>query len=232
VPLLFIQTPRVTEATDENGRSLLAISSRAPFFSFNDGINAASLSISLKAPDHRGGKITRLKGSLPVEVMVRPQGLVTVPDLGQAQGKIYRGGQGHQLHVESVQSNGNLWTVNVRLSGPPGWRYNANQHGLELIDAHGRVLRLPYLWLQESPLHWPQPEDLAWLMAAPLAPSLLQVPWPTLARQRFGEQRLEWRGTLQRFSPVMLASPVRLRLYRYDHLKAELPFELRDVPLP
>ena len=192
----------------------------------------ASLPILLKPPDRRGGTLSVLKGLLQVEVAVRPQELVAVPDLARAQRKTFRGAEDYQLHIEAVQPAGNVWSIHLQVIGPPGWQYDSNRYGMELIDARGRLARFQYLWLQSSPLRKPQPEDLAWFMAAPLASSLVQLPWPTLARQRGGGERLEWRGTIQHYSPVEFVSPVKLRFYPFDRLKAELPFELRDVPLP
>jgi hypothetical protein len=222
----------VTEASDENGRSLVAAPPGQRFFYLNDGINPTSLPLSLKAPDHRGGTLRLLKGFLPVEVIARPRELVTVPDVNKAQGKSYRGGEGHQLHIESVRSANSFWNLDVRLSGPPGWQYDPNTYGLELIDAHDRVIRFRYAQFQPFQRQRPQPEDLAWLTAAPLAPSLLQVPWTALAQLRVGGQRMEWRGWVQQYSRQKLDAPVRLRLYRFERLKGELPFEFHDLPLP
>jgi hypothetical protein len=73
---------------------------------------------------------------------------------------------------------------------------------------------------------------MALLTAAPLASSLQRIPWPALALQRFGPDRLEWHGAIQLYPPAELTAPIKFRLYRFKRLRAELPFELRDVPLP
>ena len=104
--------------------------------------------------------------------------------------------------------------------------------GLELTDARGRSAHFNNVSLTQWPLREPQPEDLAWLTAAPQAPSLPWLPWTALALQPARQGRMEWRGKLQLAAPAAFEEPVQLRFYRFDRLKTEVPFELRDVPLP
>jgi hypothetical protein len=91
---------------------------------------------------------------------------------------------------------------------------------------------LSYGTLAPAPVRGLQPEDLAWLASDPLAPGPAAVPWPALAWQRARAEWAEWSGTLHFLPPPQFEGPVQLRLYRFDRLQAELPFELHDVPLP
>jgi len=190
------------------------------------------VALPLKGPGGLGERIKILKGVLPVEVIARQQDLVTVPDLARAAGQTFWGPQGHRLTVDQVQQNAQFWTVQVRLLDPPGWRQDPNQHGVELSDARGHSVDLSQQGLRRFQLREPQPEDLAWLTAAPQSASLLQVPWPALARQRPFQERTEGRGTLRGFTPIALEGKVSLRFYRFERLRTEVPFELHDVPLP
>jgi hypothetical protein len=169
---------------------------------------------------------------LPLEIPARQQELVSVADVGHAAGRSFHGGQGHRLTLVSVQPQGRNWTLRFRLSGPRGWSYSSDTHAFELVDARGRVVRFPALRLASRPLFEPRPEDVAWLAAAPQAPSLLQLPWLALALHDPGDSRRQWFGTLSRLSPFPLEAPVSLRLYRFERLWTELPFELRDLPTP
>jgi hypothetical protein len=233
VPLVEVGQPRVTEARDDNGKSLLAPSSGGEFhYHVNSSFYALNLSILLKPADHQGGKLALLKGTLPVEVRGRQEVLVNVPNLARGQRRVFRGRQGHELIVDNARQNGNSWTLNLRLRGPANWKYDPNTHGLELIDARGRR-SFESAWLNNQPSLWRgQAGDFAWLASAPQAPSLAALPWPAFALPRIPQGQMEWHGNFSRYTGEPLTAPVQLRLVRFVRLKAEVPFELRDVPLP
>jgi WD40 repeat protein len=225
---------RVTEPRDLAGQSLdfPAVPVTTYAHRWTEWAHASWLNVTLKAPQRRDDRIKVLKGVLPVEIMVRRQDLVTVPNLATDIGRTFRGEQGHRLTVEGMQSVGGPYLhLDLRLIGPPGWHYDGNLHGVELVYARGETLSSPHAALSYSRARQPQPEDLAWLAASPQAPSLLGVPWPALAVAPPGQERLEWRGTVRVFNPLPSA-PVQLRFYRFERLKVDLPFELHDVPLP
>jgi hypothetical protein len=232
VRLLTYETPpRLTEARDADGRSFLPAAPPTRYhYSAND--LRMTLNVPLKPPERRGERLQVLKGVLSVEVAARPQDLATVPDLAKAIGKNFRGAEGHRLTVTAARAaGGGQWDVQLRVIGPPGWRYDPKGYAVELIDAHGRTTRASYGTLAPAPVRGLQPEDLAWLAADPGAPGVSAVPWPAAALQRARPEWMEWSGTLHFLAP-QFEGPVRLRFYRFDRLQAELPFELHDVPLP
>jgi WD40 repeat protein len=231
-PLLSVRAPRLTEARAGDGQSLLTPAPASIPFSVQGEIIAGYLSVPLKVSGRSGGKLAILRGALPVEIASRQRELIAVPDLAKAKGRTFRGERGHRLTVQNVQRTGTTLTLLLRLSGPPGWNYNANSQRLELIDAEGRHIHLRPSWLVRTP-----PEllagDAAWLAAAPLAPSLSNLPWPVLALHGVSSsRRMEWYGPVNCFAPEPLAGPIQLRFYQFERLKTEVPFELRDVPLP
>jgi WD40 repeat protein len=227
IPLLSVRQPRLTEARGADGQSLLAPAPPALVdVAVNPSAFMTGLGISLKPMAGRPDKLTVVEGVLPVEVMVRRQELAAVPDLARAEGHTFRGEQGHRVTLTSVRRSGNQWTLECRISGPPGFRYDANHYGLEMIDARGRLARFNPRLQAEAALP-PLAENLLWLAPAPPA-----LPWPALALHAAGPNRVEWRGTLQQTTAVPFESPVRLHFYRFDRLRTEVPFVLRDVPLP
>jgi WD40 repeat protein len=228
--LSYEAPPRLTEARGADGQSYLPAVPPARYRPATDGAYI-SLLCPLKPPERRGERLKVLKGVLSVEIAARPQELATVPDLAKTPGKTFRGAEGHRLTVTAARPGGGQWEVQLRVIGPPGWRYDPKVHAVELIDARGRTSRSSYGTLSPSPVRGLQQEDLAWLAADPGAPGVAAVPWPAVALQRARPQWTEWSGGLYFVAP-QFEGPVRLRLYRFDRLQAELPFELRDVPLP
>jgi WD40 repeat protein len=243
-PLLSVESPRLTEAVDANGRSLLLpMPPPASEALMAPGSIMMTFQVPLNPSADRGGKLKVLKGLLPVTVAARSQALVTVADLGRAQGRSFRGApsplplspggrgvgvRGYELRVATVQRRGDQWEVRVQLTGPPGWHFDSHRYALELAGARGPFLRFDTRPLKPEP----RPEDLAWLAVASQAPTLLGMPWPALALQRTGLARLRWTGTVQLSTPVRLDAPVQLRFSHFDRLRVELPFELHEMPLP
>ena len=140
---------RLTEARDEEGRSLLLPSVFGSVHLGVEGVGMGTMQLRLRPPARSkvNAKIRVLRGVLPLEVMVRQQGLAVVPDLGQARGHTVRGVRGHRLTLEAVRQQGNFLSLQIRLSGPPGWQYEAQTHGLEVIDAGGQKASPPTSWL-------------------------------------------------------------------------------------
>jgi WD40 repeat protein/serine/threonine protein kinase len=224
---------RVTEARDPDGQPFDLIAGPIPNYPprGSEWVSSNGLALALKAPQRRDGRIKVLKGVFPMEIMVRRQDLVTVPDLAACVGRTFGGAQGHRLTVVSLQPAGTFYRLGLRLTGPPGWRYFDHLYGVELADARGDTLAALNPALVQSAARDPRAEDLAWLAASPQAPSLLGVPWPALALARPGRERLQWSGLVQVLSPAPF-TPVQLRFFRFERLKVEVPFELHDVPLP
>ena len=226
--LLSFRHVHLTEANTGDGRSVLPAFQPMPApYAVNEEFSCRRWSCRCGRWSAATSESRWLKGTLSMEVMVRPQELVTVPNLIKAKGQTFHGDQGHRMTVEDVQTTGKQWTVQVRLLGPPGWRFNPNQEALELVDSHGRYVRFLNPAFLAKPVREPQPEDLMWLTASPQT-----LPWAALAMRRSRRQRLEWDGTLNLLTQLPLTEPVKLRVYRFERVQAELPFELHDVPLP
>jgi WD40 repeat protein len=224
---------RLTEAQSDGQSLLLRGGAVFPQGSFDaGGVQQINVGLRLKPIDHRGGKLKVLKGVLPLEVMVRQRPRVIVPDLARAQGRTFFGKQGRRLTVMQARQFGNQWSLSVRVAGAPGYRYDAKRCGLELVDARGRIVPLQIALYGPVPLRSPPPEDVAWLAASPLTPALGAVPWTAFAAQTRRPRVGEWQGTGWANSAERLETPVRLRFFDCDYLRTELPFELRDVPLP
>ena len=231
---LAVSSVRLTEAQSDDGRSLLFANARiSPQGRSNlAGLPYFDLSLPLKAIDRRGGKIKVLKGVLSLDMIVRPRQRLIVPDLAKAQGRTYFGEEGRRLTFLQAQQFGNQWNLFLNVAGPPSWKYDPKRCGFELVDARGRSLRLPQPLQGYVRTNAVQPEDTAWLAAAPLAPSLLTVPWTAFAAQAYRPVAGLWQGSLWINSGEPLKTPVRLRMFDCETLHTELPFELRDVPLP
>jgi hypothetical protein len=196
------------------------------------GVEWTYVSLPLKGIDRRGGTIKVLKGVLALDVMVRPIERVVVPDLAKAQGRTFFGEHGRRLTVLQAQQISNGWNLSLGVAGPPDWRNEPKRCGFELVDARDRPVQLVNPLHGPYPLRTPQPEDAAWMAASPLAPSLLAVPWTAFAVQSRRPTAGQWQGNFWVNSKEPLQAPVRLRFYDCEYLRTEVPFELRDVPLP
>ena len=224
----------MTEARSDDGQSLLirnGIPSRQGLFDVR-GIQRFNGSVPLKAMDRRGGKLKVLKGKVSLEIMVRPHERVVVPDLAKAQRRLFFGKEGRRLTIQEAGRYGNQWNVSLSVAGPASWQFNPKRCGFELVDGRGRTVPLTPSLSGPYPLRSPQPEDVAWFAMAPLAPSLLATPWTAFALQSRRPTAGQWQGTLWVNSSEPLEAPVRLRMFDCETLRTELPFELRDVPLP
>jgi WD40 repeat protein len=227
--LSFQSLARVTEARGADGQALPLSPSPIGYPQLVDGIFTGGLQIPLKAPERRVDRIKVLRAVLPVELMVRRQDLVMVPDLARAAGQTFAGGQGHRLTMGMVGPPGVYQLLEFRLSGLGVGSQDLRLFGVEVLDARRRRQLATRVALTPAPTSKPQPEDLAWL-AAPPAPSLAGLPWVALALQGSPGNPREWRGTVQ--VPPSFEAPIRLRFFRFERLRTDLPFELHDVPLP
>jgi hypothetical protein len=230
-----VVTPlRLTEVRGDDGQSLRLPNEMGFLVGLSEeaGVERTNVNVPLKATDRRGGAIKVLKGVLVLDVMVRRIERVVVPDLAKAKGRTFFGEQGRRLTVVQAQQIGNGWNVSFGVAGPPDWRYDAKRCGFELVDARGHSERLTNPLFGPFPLRSPQPEDAAWMAASPLAPSLSAVPWTAIAVQSRRPTAGQWQGNFWVNSKERLEAPVRLRFLDYEYLRTEVPFELRDVPLP
>ena len=193
--------------------------------------------LPLKSSERRGGVLKRLKGVVPVEVMIERRDLATATDVGKAAGKTFDG-DGVRLSVRGVQSvpngpTGQPFVVTLTLDGGPDWAYNAASMVFELTDAEGRRVRPT--WANVNSLGAARragPVQLGVFWAAPAAGLPGAVPWAALVRNAPHPER-SWGANLQFISPDKLdLSTAKLTLFRFRRVRTELPFEFHDLPLP
>ncbi len=226
---------RVTEARGPDGQSRdLADVPRGyyPSVTNGGGVCTGMLSLPLKGADRRNDRLKLLKGVVPLEIMIRRQDLVTVPDLAGAAGRTYCGEQGYDVAVVQARTDGPQRMVHLRMVGPLGRRYEWNLYGVEISDSRGHSQRSTNLaWNASSPAFRPE-DPLAWLATAPQAPLPAGLPWAALTFPGPLRQQWECHCWLNDSMPVPFEGPVTLRFYRFERMKVDLPFELHDVPLP
>jgi WD40 repeat protein len=231
--------PRVVEARAAGGQSLLS-NSPAPayYFMSRPELQDFMYNLSLQVPGDRGGRLQDLKGVLPVEVLAHRQDLLTVADLPRAKGKTFQGARGVGVTITNVQHQQfGLAIVQLTLTGPANWAYDASRHEFDLVDAQGQRFRPFYKGLTRQRRRQVIPDDLAWLSLSPGAGFPAQLPWGALANA--GQNgSWQWTGQIQfqlpgPFQPAgALAPPAKLVFYSAERLRAELPFEFHDLPLP
>src|SRR5262249_7475798 len=102
--ILSTGSPRIVEATDAGGQSLVGKQTNNWWYNPMDyGLEMRALSLPLQVPAKRGGRLKDLKCVLPVEVMLRRRDLLTVADLSAAKGRTFQGENGIRLTIQSVQ---------------------------------------------------------------------------------------------------------------------------------
>jgi len=113
---------RVSEATDENGQSLLTPTSPGSTFQHQSGYNrfepaggiAIQTTIPLKYPDRPGRRIKSLRGVVPVTVSARKDDPMVIP-LADAKGKTYHNSE-ISLTIHEVKTDGNNAQTSIDLS--------------------------------------------------------------------------------------------------------------------
>lgn len=213
--------PRLTEAVDEKGRSLLPPESGNPFHHYSGynampipGGSSVQLSFPLSMPSAPGANIKRLKGSIPVVVMARKDEPLVVPLTER--NKTFQNGQ-VTITVHEVKRDPNQpfttleMTVKLASRGaqqPFQQGFAAElmtfrnhpgnpQNQVEIVDSQGR----PY----------PQ--------------------WFAFNAQPGNDgTRLTLR--LMQLDQNALGPPAEIRFYEMARATTEVSFELTDVPMP
>jgi WD40 repeat protein len=131
--------PRVTEATDDTGRSLMPAEGPDYINHYYNPVypaQALQMMLPLRAPPKLGGKLKTLKGRLPLEVMVGRRPLLTVDDVANASGKTFHGEDDLRLTVRNVQANNSQVTLELTWNSKKN--LERDTHDLMLTDAEGR----------------------------------------------------------------------------------------------
>jgi hypothetical protein len=234
---LGLGIPRVVEARDDADLSRVpAAAADAGIFEYIYTPLVSRQRILAFAPAvPRGGVLKVVRGVLPVETAGRREDLATVADLGKAEGKTTAGEAGLRLTIQRVQNLGPQATVWFTLDDRSEETYRPTTHSFELTDGRGRVWRTTGYSVYPVSLVPPPVAaagELGLLGAAPGAGFPGGLPWGALAaRTRDADRR--WGGNVL-FSPPEKTdlTTAKLTFYRYRRLRAEVPFEFHDLPLP
>jgi WD40 repeat protein len=223
---------RVLVAEDEEGKSLLAVRPLPAPEHFVEPLMLLTTRVYLNAPSRSEGRLKRLEGVVPVEVLTRRKVLAEVKDLEQAGGKSWPAEGGLRLGVAEYRGpQTGLARITLDLEGPPGWHFDPRHHRVEVIDRQGHVWRAPFQARSRLP-DGPYPGQAALLVAAPLLALPAAVPWGGLALARHPAGTARWRVQVGLYSNPSAPAPDRLRFVEGRLLRAEVPFSFRDVPLP
>jgi WD40 repeat protein len=227
--LRAVGPPRVTEALDGRGRSLAppVPASRPALTAWPPSPLPRDHSLRLEQPEQPGGTLKLLRVALPVEALVRRQDLGTV-DLGKGPaGRSLPLPGGARLGIQDVRRQARGLEVWVTLTTTAAWPYDERRHNFELIDAQGRRHRPVF---GDRLLPGParpelRPDDLALLGGPPGS-----VPWGGLALR--AARPHPWLTGRLLFRPEEGLEKCKLVFFEATRLRAELPFEFRDLPLP
>ncbi|MGO9467713.1 MAG: hypothetical protein ACLQIB_37990 [Isosphaeraceae bacterium] len=217
-PRLSVQQtapPRVVEAVDDRGNSLIPPANENPAFNrFSGYFGMASgpvmqVQAGLHRPVDAGATIKKLRGAIPVAVSSRQPNPLIVP-LANAAGKTF-GGDDLQITVHSIRGLPNNRQTAIELSvkapddratasqnnSPDGFnpimpRLNVQQLPIEIFDARGQMVP----WFQST-------------FDAESARVVLTLPLP------------------------LQGAPLKeLRYYTLNRANTSIPFEFANIPMP
>jgi WD40 repeat protein len=235
--ILGYAQPRVVEARDDGGRSLLpdAPLLPVPYPDLFPSARYFAPTLLLRPPPARGGTLQQLKLLLPVEVKAHQHDLVTATDFASAAGKTFRGGDGLSLKVQSVQMLGSDSAyVQFAVTASQDRTVDPKKLRLRLTDAKGA--EHPALYCNINPgsgtVRVLESEDLLWLAGSPSSDFPAPLPWAALATKPSRSTRRQWVGTTQFVLADGVGAPAKLTLFGFDRLRTELPIEFHDLPLP
>jgi WD40 repeat protein len=235
--LLRWREPRLVEARDEAGRSLLPEpSAGAPGGPWADaGFDPSGpvLPVVTLRPAPGSKKLPICKGVLPVQIRSRHRTLLTIKDLAGAVGKTFLADDGLKIMIQRVDLRTGQVSVQFSAATKDATPFDANAHVLRLTDSRGVTVPCR-LWPQGVFVPPVNVRDVtATLAAAPPAGWPAALPWTSLNQiasktALHGGYQLLGRGSRSQD----LVGPVRLDLDRFKVVETELPFEFRDLPLP
>jgi hypothetical protein len=211
--------PKITEAVDEKGQSLLIPAAGGPaqrnagFFGYNGGNLMTQLRVDLKYPEQPGKVIKRMRGSIPVTVSARKDDPLLIP-LAESKGRTFRNSD-VSVQVQDIRPEPNLHGTAIDISirpnapaqdpsavagqfGPEMFAFRTQtmpQAQIEIFDAQGRAYQQ---W-------FPSP-----------APS----------------ENEEVRMTLKMLPNDNVGPPAQIRFYDLVRAVSEATFEFTDIPMP
>ncbi len=217
---------RVVKAVDDRGRAVPGIAA-VQRWSKALGILGSRQEVMLNAPEEGARRLAELRLALPVRVRVgrEEQARCPLPSAGGTPA-LRDARSGHWLAFGRASSAPNFWSADVSVFGPAGWTFDPARHAVCLAADGGASLRLNGA-MTVSRGRAPHPQDLLGLSAAP---GWAGVPWAAFAP---GMLLSTWSatGSLSGYVPDGF-KPARVTLERSEAAETELPFSLRDLPLP
>jgi hypothetical protein len=205
--------PRIVEAVDDRGRSLILEPDAKAFeypkkFYDRNWYAGFDANLYLKSPDPAARSIRRLKGAVPLVMWGRREQVLTVP-LGDSEGRTFKG-SGVSLKVLKRTTDGPAPSLDLELrnDGPvplednrnllfdtyPGLVVRRSDEQFELLDAAGRRLPIDYRSTEVN---------------------------PTVTR-----------ATIRLKPGLPVGPPERLRFHGLVRIETEVRFEFADIPLP
>jgi WD40 repeat protein len=225
--MLAMGNARATAAEDDSGRALGTPNPQVASVLLTPGLRSLVRDVSLQPVSWDSGKLVRLRGVLPVEVLAGREDLLTIPNPLQSRRVLtLRGGW---LRVGAAQRAGQVVQIPLLVRGPDRGRLDLSELQGELTDSKGRTwLAYPALvahGLQTPVDFWP--EDLTLLGGGMSGGGWAGLelmasrgkPFQATVWLRFGERSGVGPGA-------------KLVLYRTRRVRTEVPFEFRDLKLP
>jgi hypothetical protein len=223
IKVLAVGTPHVLEARDENGQSLalpggpIGIPNRGMSFYPNPTpqLQTYQAQAGLRPSTKPGTTLKVFKGKIPVEVMSHYKPIVRVENVMTTKKKVVQGREGVTLVLLQIQEQGpQNGTIRFAISGlekvrneiqgagQPG-NFEAYRPCFELTDADGRPVNMNLNFNFNAPFFNGQQQ----------APDLLE-------------------GNIY-YSPGVNTGPAsRFTFFGFRRLQTDVPFEMRDVPMP
>jgi hypothetical protein len=229
--LLTTGAPRVIEARTAAGESLVPPEVPPAMNFTNPSFGWTWREVLLKRPAKQGGTLRLLKGALPVEVQVEPRPLLEVENLPKAAGKLYTLESGFRMQVDSVAVQDRRVVLQLAFLSA-ATSFDLRSLDFAVSDAKGRNY-LP------SNAPWTRPladrfraTDALLLSGGASAGGLGALPWFGIAFRGTSRVPTAWGVTVSFTAPEGVGPPSRLTLSQFRRVKAEVPFEFHDLPLP
>lgn len=217
VKVMGIGGPKLVDVVDEGGESLLSEGagnsggvSRASYYPGQPMMQTLTTQASLRPSTKAGATLKTLKGSLSVELLAQRKPMVQIDNILKARGKVYKGEGEMSLMIMQVQDQGGQnGNIRFALSGLEKMTDEMNM----LRSGHHDALRPSFE-----------------LTDADGRPFQLNLSINYYPDPNQGNNVLE--GSFY-YSPQQdTGPPARFTYYGLKRVRANVPFEFRDVPMP
>jgi hypothetical protein len=202
-------------------------------YRYNPYMNNARLThVRLKLGEKQAKTLKELKGHISAQMLAAPQALITVEDVLKASGKKFKGvgGSGALEMLSTEKQADGSYKVQFRLEQPQNWIQApfqgpvapalGNPAGGAVQIGNGRRVIRPYINTHGLP---------TLVDAKGRALQLTQIP-TRLYRGGFGVMTMEVTMVFRAHDGQ--GEPAQLVLHGQRNISVQVPFTLRDVPLP